>query len=155
MKAISKIVFISLLVSIYSCAKKDKTTTTTSAPVTTNFSINGVAANSPIPGAVKNGGNFVVSATDANGYPQVKITFADTIAPASGSYTIINGGASANRCSFLITSDLSGDIATASSGVVTVTAAPTPNNTITFSNVVCRSIITYSLTYTVSGAVKY
>jgi hypothetical protein len=158
MKMASKYILIaSVLLGIYSCAKKDSNNTpSTPAPVITNFSVNGVAAISPIPGATKSGGSYVVSATDGTyGYPQVKITFPDTIAPASGPYSIINGGPSGYRCSFLLIPDVSGNLATASSGVVTVSAAPTPNNTASFSNIVCRSTATVSVTYTVSGTIKY
>ena len=169
MKALSRIaILVFVLLGIYSCAKKDDTTNSSSnttnsnpQPTVTSFSVNGVAANSPIPGASTIGRKFVISATDGvYSYPQIKITFPDTLAPISGPYTIVQTPISAFQCSFMLTTATSSTVtptitSTASLGTVTVTAAATPNNSASFSNIICTNTGTTTTTFTVSGTIKY
>jgi hypothetical protein len=162
MKALQRIsIIVFILLSIYSCAKKDSNTNTSGTnpqPTVTSFSVNGVAANSPIPGAYRIGNNFVVMATDVTyNYPQIKITFPDTIDPISGPYSVVHTASGPFQCSFLLTTNTSTVTTTApaSIGTVTVTAAATPNNLASFNSILCTSTGTATTTYTVTGIIKY
>jgi hypothetical protein len=166
MNSLSRSVIIVLvLLSVYSCAKKDDTTSPSASttgsnpqPSITSYSVNGVAANSPIPGTSTLGGNFAVIATDPNSYPetQLKITFSGTNTPISGPYSILNSASGPFQCSFLLTSTTTvTTTAPASIGTVTVTAAATPNNLASFSNIICTNTGTTTTNYTVSGTIKY
>ena len=157
MKVIFKIITVFILVSLYSCTKKDSTTTTSpKQPIVTNFSVNGVAANSPNPSAAAIGGNYIISATDnTNYYPEIQIAFSGTNAPGSGTYNIVKATPGVLQCSFILTPNTSTNTASAASGVVTITAATTPNNTASFSQVICTATGTTTTTYTITGTIKY
>ncbi len=157
-----------MLLCIYSCSKKDSGTSSSSStsgsnpqPTITNFSVNGVAANTPIPSSYTLGGNFIVGATDATySYPQLQLTFSGNMPPISGPYTIVHTPTSPFYCSFSLITATSSTItptitSTASSGIVNISATATPNNTASFSNILCTGTGTNTTTYTVSGTIKY
>jgi hypothetical protein len=168
MKALLRIaVLVFILFATYACAKKDTTTSSSSTstnanpqPTVTNFSVNGVASNAPNPSTDTIGGNFIVEATDANGYPKIQIKFLGKTAPISGPYSIYGSASGAFQCSFMLTTATSSTVtptivSTASSGIVNISAAATPNNSATFSNIVCTNTGTATTTYTVTGTIKY
>src|ERR1700739_3114717 len=156
-----KITAIFCLILFYSCSKKDSSNTSntsnsTPQPVVTHFSVNGVAANTPIPSADTLRGNYTVGATDATyGYPQLQLTFLGNTAPVSGPYSIVHTATSPFQCSFVLTPSSSTVTATASSGVVTISAATTPNNSASLRSILCTSTGTATATYTVTGTIRY
>ncbi len=169
MKTISRVAIVFfVLINMFACTKKDtsssqlNTSNSNPQPTITNYSINGVAANAPIPASYTLGGNFIVEATDNNSYPQtqIQLTFSGNMSPVSGPYTIVHTATSPFYCSFLITTTTSSTItptviSTASSGIVTIAAATTPNNSASFSSILCTNTGTTTTTYTVSGTIKY
>lgn len=130
------------------------TGSTTSAPTnttTTNYSVNGVAITpTSTVYATGTGSNYYVFAD--NRYPGIELSFPFTASfPPSGTYSIITTAPNTNQCNFYYV--LSGSTSIlATSGVVTVVAAPSPNNTAYFTNILATS---GSTTYTISGALKY
>ena len=92
---------------IFSCAKKSgnagSTNNSNPQPAVTSFSVNGAAANSPVPGAYKSGHTYVLQATDnANYYPEIQITFADTTNPISGTYNVVRTATGPFQCTFML-----------------------------------------------------
>jgi hypothetical protein len=145
----------------FSCKKSTTTTTTAttttsttgtnSTPTnttTTNYSVDGTAAVNITVHGNASSPYFVVQAAPTSTYPSLQIAFSGTTAPVSGTYSITTSTTpTANQCIFAVTT-ASGNTSPASSGVVTVTAAATPSNTVVFTGITCGA-------HTVTGALKY
>lgn len=147
------------LICVYSCSKKNGNQSPPSnsnpQPTVTNFSVNGVAANSPNPSAAAIGSNYIIGATDnVYYYPQLQIAFSGTYAPVSGSYSIVRTPTGPFQCSFALATS-STVTASSVSGVVNISTAATPNNTASFTSIVCTATGTTTASYTVSGTIKY
>src|ERR1700752_4973402 len=86
-KALNGILPIIALLLMCSCAKKTSIPPATNTPIqtnpNTNFSVDGVPANDPnSAGSVKSSSStYVVTAIDNSGYPQITVTFPQTVEP--------------------------------------------------------------------------
>ena len=134
-----------------STTSSTSTTSTPSNTTTTNYSVDGTAAVNITVRANASNPFYVIGATPTSAYPSLQIAFSGTVAPTSGTYTIVSGSPAAGQCSFSLVPSSSGT-SLASSGVVTVTAATSPGNTVAFSSISCTGT---GGTHTVTGALKY
>ena len=153
----------SVLIIIYSCAKKSSTSNTSAPKQTiqtnpnTNFSVDGVPANNPNSAGTANtsASTFVVTGIDNSGYPQLTVTFPHAATPTGGTYSIVTGNPAIGgglRCNFVLT-QIGGNTATASSGTVAINTVSTHSYEVVFNNVSCTG--SYTGTHVVSGTIGY
>ncbi len=153
----------SVLISVYSCAKKSSNTPPVATKQTiqtnpnTNFSVDGIPANYPNSAGSANNtaSTFVVSGIDYSGYPQITVTFPHTATPTGGTYSIVTTNPNTGiglKCNFTLT-QIGGNMATASSGTISISTVSTHSYEVVFSNISCTG--SYTGTHIVSGTIGY
>ena len=159
---LTSVLVLAMLIA-FACKKSsnssNNTTTTSTTGSTgvntsfTNFSIDGGAVSNVVRGADTLPYMQAISTSSA---PELQITFnssyRNTSTPPTGNYPIVptSSAISNTQCQFLLVT--SAGYFYASSGSVNVTKAASPNNVVSFSNIVCTGT---AGTHTVSGAIRY
>jgi len=164
MNSVLKIILTSsVLIGIYSCAKKSSSSNSSTTNQTiqtnpnTNFSVDGVPANNPNSAGNANASasTYIVSGEDNSGYPQITVTFPHTTTPTGGTYSIVTTNPATGaglKCNFILT-QIGGNIATASSGTVSISTVSTHSYEVVFNNITCTG--TLAGTHVVSGTIGY
>jgi hypothetical protein len=156
------IITASVFIGIYSCAKKSSSASPTTTPTiqtnpNTYFTVDGVPANNPNSAGNANASTltYVVFAEDNSGYPQVTITFPHTTIPTGGTYSIVTTNPATGaglRCNFILT-EIGGNVASASSGTVSITTVSTHSYEVVFNSITCVGSL--AGTHVVSGTIGY
>ena len=152
----------SVLIGIYSCAKKSSSNSPTTTPIiqtnpNTNFTVDGIPANNPNSAGSANSSasTFIVSAEDNSGYPQITITFPHTNTPTGGTYSIVTTNPNTGiglKCNFVLT-EAGNYTATPTSGTVSISTVTTHSYEVIFNNITCTG--SYTGTHVVSGTIGY